>query len=110
VYALVTAGLRKKELPGRLARLSGRLIGFVSTDKLCIWIAGPTGDVTPAAWPSGYRGRLRPLELLNEDGDVVAAGGAEVTVSGGFLPAGEALPMGVPRVFVVSSLRRVVPP
>jgi hypothetical protein len=41
----------------------------------------------PVVWPAGYHIRLHPLELLNSHAVVVAKGGEQIMVGGGFLRA-----------------------
>lgn len=72
-----------------MAGLTGVLTGGQSVGgRYCIWIAAShDGARVPVVWPAGYTARFHPLELLNEVGEIVARGGDEIAVSGGFLPS-----------------------
>ena len=81
-----------------LAQSGGRLVGQVVAGAVRTWLEHD-GDRVLLVWPGGFRARIAPLEVLDDDGRVVAKGGEHVTVGGGFLKAGRALTQGESGVF-----------
>jgi hypothetical protein len=72
---------------GFLAQLTGVLeAGEIGPGGYCAWIRTDRG-AEPVVWPFGYSALLCPLEILNASGEVVARGGAPVTLVGGYLLA-----------------------
>jgi hypothetical protein len=53
-------------------------------------------------WRGSYRASLASLAVLDEDERLVARGGQQLHVSGGFLPAADPRATGYERVFSVS--------
>ncbi|MGH2873916.1 MAG: hypothetical protein ACRDL5_15825 [Solirubrobacteraceae bacterium] len=85
--------------PTRLAQSGGELVGAIIDGAVCTWLAQAHGQLVLMMWPRQFRARLDPLELLDEQGNVVATGGEFVTVVGGFLPAGDPRSLGHERAF-----------
>ncbi len=73
--------------PGRLARAEGTLDADLCNGEVSVWLTGFRGDRILTMWPSDYRARVEPFELLNEVGQVIARAGDQVQLGGGFLPA-----------------------
>jgi hypothetical protein len=79
------------------AQSGGRLTGGVVTDGVvadgayCVWLTA-RGEPEALLWPPGYRARLDPLEILDQDGEVVAREGDMLVVGGGAIPVDPALP------------------
>lgn len=49
-------------------------------DPRVVWMTGPNGERTELAWPPGYAAKFTPgLELLDQDGTVVAREGTQAT-------------------------------
>lgn len=71
--------------PGRLARLSGVLVGASSADACCVWLATATGVLTPVVWPAGFSANFNPIEILDAMGNTVARGGDRVVLGGGYV-------------------------
>jgi hypothetical protein len=71
-------------LPGRLARLTGTIVGFQRGQQGYCWVVLGGGLLVSVEWPTGYHVRFSPLELLNSVGRVVATGGHTVTIAGGW--------------------------
>jgi hypothetical protein len=92
--------------PSRLTRNGGILTGELTGDRVAIWLEHSDGGRTVTIWPGEYRARLEPLQLLDERGAVVARGGDEISVVGGFLPASDPRTSGADPVFFAS---RIVP-
>jgi hypothetical protein len=70
----------------RLASLHGTLVGKFDAGRVATYIETSIGSRIAVMWPGEYRARLDPLEILNERGEVVAAGSASVHLTGGHLP------------------------
>lgn len=85
--------------PTRLAQSGGELVGAIVDGAICTWLAQPNGQLVLMMWPRDFRARFDPLELLDEQGNVVANGGELVTVVGGFLPPGDPRSLGHDRAF-----------
>jgi hypothetical protein len=77
-----------------LAQSGGELVGAIIDDAVCTWLAQANGQLVLMMWPRGFRARFDPLELLDEQGAVVATGGELVTVVGGFLKSGDPRSLG----------------
>jgi hypothetical protein len=83
----------------RLAGNGGELVGAIVDGAVCTWLAKTNGQLVLMMWPRTFRARFEPLELLDDQGHVVAKGGEFVTVVGGYLPQGEPRSLGHERVF-----------
>jgi hypothetical protein len=95
--------------PHRLARRGGRLVGSMVDGRVQIWLAQTDGELVATMWPDEYRARWEPLVLLDEQERLVARGGQEVHVVGGFLPSDDARASSYSRgLFAVS--RTIAPP
>lgn len=82
------------------------MVGSLFCDRVQIWLAHDDGELVPTMWPGEYRARLGPLVLLNEERRLVARGGEEVHVVGGFLPQGDPRTAGYAGVFFASKIAR----
>lgn len=80
---------RNPESTGRgihlAARSGGTLVGAIIDGAVRTWLVDPQGQLQLLLLPAGFRARFDPLELLNEQGEVVASGGELVTVGGAHL-------------------------
>lgn len=93
---------------GRLAGNGGTLVGSLRDDRVQIWLAKDDGELVLTMWPREYRAHLDPLLVLDERGQVIARGGEQLGVSGGYLPDGDPRVGGYRRVFFVSRVVREV--
>jgi len=71
--------------PSFTALARGTLESGMVSGTFCVWLAARGGH-SPIVWPADYHIRLRPLELLNSQGVVVARGGDQVRFGGGEEP------------------------
>jgi hypothetical protein len=70
--------------PGQLAAaalITGPFRVAITNGVACAWLGG--ASVRPFRWPSGWRVRLNPTELLDSTGHVVARAGQVVRAGGG---------------------------
>lgn len=67
----------------RQAYGSGRLLGDASFG--CLWLKSDMG-ILYVIWPKGYTARLQPVELISDDGEVVAREGDFLEGSVGYSP------------------------
>jgi hypothetical protein len=81
-------------------------VGSLVEEQVQLWLARADGELLATMWPGEYRARLDPLIVLDEEGRIVARGGAQLFVSGGFLPPADPRIAGYTGVFYVS---RVLP-
>jgi len=77
-----------------LAQSGGELVGTIIDGAICTWLAQTDGQLVHMIWPRDFRARFDPLELLDEQGNVIAKGGEFVTVVGGFLKPGDPRSLG----------------
>ena len=84
---------------GTVAQGGGILAGAIVDGSVRTWLTDTNGQLTLVIWPGHFRARFDPLELVNDQGEVVARGGEFVTVSGGFLKPGDPRSLGHDRVF-----------
>jgi hypothetical protein len=77
------------DAPHRLAGNGGELVGALVDDGVCTWLAQQNGQLVLMMWPREFRARFDPLELLDDQGQLLATGGEFVTVVGGYLPHGD---------------------
>jgi hypothetical protein len=68
------------------ASIEGRLAGDQSAGGACLWLVEGNGERRLIIWPHGFRARLDPLQLLDEQGGVVATEGQYIRAGGGYLP------------------------
>jgi hypothetical protein len=68
-----------------LAGNGGVLVGAIVDDAVRTWVSSPTGELTLLIWPWWYRARFGPLEVLDDNGQVVARGGEHVSLGGAHL-------------------------
>jgi len=73
---------------GRLARLGGVIVAIPCKERARCWLALANGMLVPVIWPSGYRVRFDPVEVVDRDGLVVGTGGELVSLSGGWVETG----------------------
>ena len=92
--------------PTRLARCHGEMVGAIIDDAVCTWLAQKDGQLVLLMWPRAFRARFDPLELLDEQGNVIAKGGEHVTVVGGFLAQDAPRLLGHQRIFAARPIRR----
>ena len=90
--------------PHRLAASGGTLVGRLVDDRVQVSLAQADGELLLTIWPGEYRARVNPLVLLDGQDQVVARGGEELRVSGGFLPSGDPRTTGHERVFCVGQI------
>jgi hypothetical protein len=81
-------------------------VGAIIDDCVWTWLAKPNGQLELMMWPRGYRARFDPLELLDEQGQVLATGGEFVRVVGGVLPKRDPRTHGHQRVFAAWKISR----
>lgn len=86
----------------RLAGNSGVLVGGVNDGRVQLWLAQLDGELLATMWPGEYRARFDPLVVLDEHARIVARGGEQLHVSGGFLPTEDSRISAYERVFFVS--------
>jgi hypothetical protein len=79
---------------GALAQSGGRLVGTIVDGAVCSWLEQVGGQLVLIMWPREFRARFDPLELLDAEGRVLARGGDEVTVAGGYLKPGDPRSLG----------------
>jgi hypothetical protein len=76
---------RSRGLVELAARAGGYLVGAVVDGAARTFLAESDGHLVLLMWPDGYSARFSPLEVLDEEGQVVAKGGEFLTLGGGFL-------------------------
>ncbi len=81
-------------------------MGALVEQRVQLWLARDDGELLATMWPGEYRARLDPLVVLDEEGRIVARGGEQLFVSGGFLPPADPRIAGYNGAFYVS---RVLP-
>ncbi len=86
LYRVPTSSWRPGD-PSRLALAFGTLAAGNYRHKWCVWLVGNESRRIPVVWPSGFRARRNPLELLDSHGTVVARGGERIKLTGGLGPA-----------------------
>lgn len=79
---------------GALAQSGGRLVGAIVDGAVCNWLDQCGGQLVLIMWPREFRARFDPLELLDAEGRVLARGGDEVTIAGGYLKSGDPRSLG----------------
>ena len=77
-----------------LAQSGGELVGAIIDDAISTWLVQRDGQLVLMMWPRDFRGQFDPLELLDEQGNVIAKGGDFVTVVSGFLKPGDPRSLG----------------
>ena len=82
-YELTPPGVATTDGPHWLALYEGTLVGSLVGGRVRTWLKPDRGRRMLVAWPGTYRARLDPLELLDDNGRVVAKGGEFVSVGGG---------------------------
>jgi hypothetical protein len=96
--------------PRRLAMNGGLLMGGLVDGRVQIWLAQSDGELLATMWPGEYRARLEPLVVLDEEKRVVARGGEQLHVVGGYLPSDDSRAIGNDRgVFFVSQVLEAPP-
>jgi hypothetical protein len=105
---------RNRESRGRgiglLAQSGGTLVGAIVGGAVRTWLLDPHGQLQLLLLPAGFRARFDPLELLNEQGEVVAKGGELVTVGGAHLVKSDDLRrLGHERAFSAWGISRAEP-
>lgn len=65
-----------------LAGSGGVLVGAIVEDAVRTWVSRPGGQLTLLIWPWWYRARFDPLEVIDDNGQVVARGGEHVSLGG----------------------------
>jgi hypothetical protein len=99
--------LRTSGGAARAARRSGILRASTGPLGTRVWVETGPDRALPVVWPSGYHARLDPLELLDEQNQVVAREGDKVILRGGIRPpdssdeAIENLVPGLEKAFIV---------
>jgi hypothetical protein len=88
--------------PSRLATTGGVLGGKSVGGAVITWLVGSSGDRTDLMWPAEYGACADPLTVLDENDVVVARGGEDVHVVGGYLPADDHRAPCGGRMFAVS--------
>jgi hypothetical protein len=73
---------RSEKRIGALAQHGGVLVGCITYEAALTWLANPDGELTRLIWPADFRIRFDPLEVLDEQGEVIARGG-QLTLAGG---------------------------
>jgi hypothetical protein len=91
---------------GRLAQGGGVLAGAVLDGVVRTWLTDTNGQLTLIMWPGNFRARLDPLEVVDDQGNVVARGGELVTVTGNLLPDGDPRVRSDERVFAAWQVSR----
>jgi hypothetical protein len=91
----------------RLTILRGTLVGKFAGGRVATYIETSVDSRIAVMWPGEYRGRLDPLEILNERGDVVATEGESVQLTGGHLPGDDPRLGGRRSVFFASMAKNV---
>jgi hypothetical protein len=51
-------------------------MGSLLADRVQLWLAREDGELLATMWPGEYRARLEPLVVIDDEGRVVARGGA----------------------------------
>ena len=82
--ALGPTAQARSEPPGA-RELTGALEGSAELEGGCAWLARPEGRYE-VWWPEGYHVEHAPLRLIGPAGEVVAAGGEQVSVRGVVVP------------------------
>lgn len=104
-FSLTPVGSSVEEAAAhRLAQAEGALAGDVIRGAVRTWLE--TGDERVVLqWPRGFRARVRPLQILDDDGETIAMGGEWLTVAGGFIRASPESPPGAPSIFALWAVR-----
>ena len=84
---------------GRLAQSGGVLEGAMADGAVRTWLTDNNGQRTVVMWPGNFRARLDPLEIVDNQGNVVARGAEFVIVTGNLLPDGDPRLLSHKRVF-----------
>jgi hypothetical protein len=91
--------------PSRLATTGGVLGGEFVDDAVTTWLSvSSSGDRTQLMWPAEYAAQTNPLMILDENDLVVARGGEDVHVVGGYLPSDDRRAPRGGRIFAVSRI------
>lgn len=61
--------------------ITGTLDGDAQLEGGCVWIDTPEGAIEPLL-PEGYTTTADPVAVLGPDGEVIAEGGDQVTITG----------------------------
>lgn len=83
------------------------LRGDAEVDGGCVWVEGPDGERIPVVWPPGFGARFTEagVELVDEDGAVVAREGDVLEMGGGNNPvSGERCMFGEDSAWVAGSV------
>jgi hypothetical protein len=91
---------------GTLAQSGGWLVGAIVDGAVCTWLVQDGGQLVLMMWPRTFRARFDPLELLDVEGRVLARGGEEVTVAGGYLKPGDPRVLGHTLAFAAWAVER----
>ena len=86
-----------------LARAEGRLAGELMAGVVRTWLEAADKRIV-LMWPRNFRARIAPLEILDEDGQVVATGDEWLAVGGGFLRSSDRGSLGTEPVFALSGV------
>ena len=70
-----------KSTEGAERTVTGTLTGDPQLEGGCVWIDTPDGAIEPLL-PEGYMTTMNPVALLGPDGETVAEGGDQVTITG----------------------------
>jgi hypothetical protein len=70
------------EPPAGATSVTGTLGGDADLEGGCAWVDGEDGTRYEVQYPAGHEVRFDPLELVGPDGDVIAAEGDTVTITG----------------------------
>jgi hypothetical protein len=88
-----------------LATTGGVLGGEFVDDAVTTWLSvSSSGDRTQLMWPAEYAAQTNPLMILDENDLVVARGGEDVHVVGGYLPSDDRRAPRGGRIFAVSRI------
>jgi hypothetical protein len=93
---------------GTLAQGGGTLAGAIVDGSVRTWLTDTKGQLTLVMWPGNFRARFDPLEVVDDEGEVIARGGEVVTVAGGFLKSDDPRSLGHERAFSAWQVSRRV--
>jgi hypothetical protein len=111
IYELRPAGPEvPTDAPHRLAASGGELVGCVVDGAVWTWLTKVDGQLVLMMWPPAFRAHFDPLELLDDQGRVVARGGDLVAVVGGELSAADPRTVGHERAFAAWTVSTRLPP
>lgn len=83
LYELDPPGPRvSRDAAALLASNGGVLVGTIVDDAVRTWVSSPEGELTLLIWPWWYRAHFDPLEVIDDEGEVVARGGEHVSLGG----------------------------